>query len=174
MFGILEAVICTSFSLVTPPITTTCNYFQSIPNEEQISTSNNNLPFKQYNVIEDANYGIVRTYISMNIQNYKKEMNYLNELFENYEDHHKEIISYLNSKSKDQHYKDLFDWILQNENNENKYLILSFILDSDINIFDIWYVKNLKKCINSDDILLRKRALSIYGLYRKQFEDLSC
>lgn len=60
--------------------------------------------------------------------------------------------------------------LMESKNINDKYLILSSLLDTDINIFENWYLKYLNECINSDDITIKMKAKAIYDLYEEDFK----
>lgn len=60
--------------------------------------------------------------------------------------------------------------LMEIQNINDKYLILSSLLDTNINIFEKWYVKYLDECINSNDITIKMKAKAIYDLYEEDFK----
>ncbi len=60
--------------------------------------------------------------------------------------------------------------LMENQNINDKYLILSSLLDTNINIFEKWYLKYLNECINSNDITIKMKAKAIYDLYEEDFK----
>lgn len=91
-----------------------------------------------------------------------KETNYVSCLLD--------ILDYVNSHYEKGDFAIFFDNIMESKNINDKYLVLSSLLDTDINIFEKWYLKYLKECINSDDIDIKMKAKSIYELYEDSFK----
>lgn len=60
--------------------------------------------------------------------------------------------------------------LMEIQNINDKYLILSSLLDTNINIFEKWYLKYLNECINSNDITIKMKAKAIYDLYEEDFK----
>lgn len=60
--------------------------------------------------------------------------------------------------------------LMENQNINDKYLILSSLLDTNINVFEKWYLKYLNECINSNDITIKMKAKAIYDLYEEDFK----
>lgn len=91
-----------------------------------------------------------------------KETNYFSSL--------SDILDYVNSHYKKEDFVTFFNDIMESKNINDKYLILSSLLDTDINIFEKWYLKYLNECINSDDINIKMKAKQIYDLYEEAFK----
>ena len=54
---------------------------------------------------------------------------------------------------------------------ETIFKFLNILLSSNINIFTSWYKQGLSKCIDSNNISIKKKALNIDSLYKKYFEE---
>lgn len=91
-----------------------------------------------------------------------KEPNYFSILLD--------MLNYVNSHYEKEDFVEFFDNVMRYKNINDKYLILSSLLDTDINIFEKWYLKYLNECINSDDINIKMKAKSIYDLYEDAFK----
>ena len=169
--GMAGMALCSTFSIVSQKQSDT-NFYDNIQIEQNFITNDSIKSF--ISLLGDVNYASLRYKIFENKMNYSAEMRRLDFLFEDVENYQPEIVEFFESNYEKDYFIDMFNWIIDKENDANKYLMLSSLLDTDIDIFTEWYVKSLKKCMNSSDFLLKKRSMSIYRLYEKKFEEVLC
>ena len=165
MTNILGLVIA-SFSIATPSITSTNNYATKLYRNEPFSMVRR-YNVNDYVIKDDVNY-IFNNKGMIDI--FEKQVRYLETLLDDYEEMQSEILLFLKKCYEDINFKQLFDYIMTHTKDENKYLVLSSFLDTDVDIFSNWYVSGLRKCIQSSDAGVKMRATSIYNLYKEYFE----
>ena len=68
----------------------------------------------------------------------------------------------------------MFNWIFNLLNDQEKFDVLSALLNSDINIFVEWYKKALMVCMKSKDCTIAKKSENIFNLYKEDFEEVTC
>lgn len=172
MNSIFTSVV-TIFTIFTPSLTSTNNYSLNNIQVEQFLNTHNYM-IKPYTINEDVNYSSMKETIIKNYDYFNEEIKKINNLLNEYEDNQHEILRFLISHYKKDNFVTFFDYMMNKQNINNKYLILSFLLDTNINIFEKWYVKYLDECINSNDISIKMKAKAIYDLYEDSFKEIIC
>ena len=84
------------------------------------------------------------------------------------------IIFFIKNILKMDYFTNFYSWLFSKLSNNEKSLLLSIILGSNIDIFNTWYKKALQFCIDSDDIVLSSKAKDIYDLYSERFNNVIC
>lgn len=68
----------------------------------------------------------------------------------------------------------IFEAVMNEFDEEKRISILSDFLDTNINIFTTWYVKELFKCLKSEKQYIKLKAQSFYELYKNSFDKFVC
>lgn len=128
----------------------------------------------KYNNSGDTNLSTSKKTVKINERDFSNIMILLNEYIDDIDNYFDDFESLFLEKLQTSYFNEFFDWIIKNEKEKYLIQIVSILLNTDIDIFSLWYVKGLEKCINSDSCIISERAKSIYNLYKNKFEEVKC
>lgn len=134
---------------------------------------NNSFQQENYKGVHERNRSFLdfeQIYKNLYIKNFIIISTYLKESDIN-ED---KIVLFIKKLLKKDYFDNFYSWLFLKLNDCEKSTLLSIILSSNIDIFNTWYTKSLKFCINSDDIVLSNKAKDIYDLYSERFDKIIC
>lgn len=168
--------IVTSLTFVANPL---CTVFkENVNHETNEYTMSSSFDDKTF---EKENYKGIHMWTEclLNSENdysnlYYKEYLILNDYLNETEIDEEKVLSFIDSMIKKENFRNLYFFIFSELNEFQKNSLLLIILGSDIDIFNDWYTKSLRLCIESKDLVLANKARDIYNLYSERFEQIIC
>ncbi len=126
--------------------------------------------------LEFLNIGKWKKYEGSNtyFEFYSKELKLLKCYVNSEDDNEDKICSLFEGLVNEIYFDDMFNWIFNLLNDQEKFDVLSALLNSDINIFVEWYKKALMVCMKSKDCTIAKKSENIFNLYKEDFEEVTC
>ena len=83
----------------------------------------------------------------------------------------KDLEKTINKILKDKEGENILNQIYQSLNSYERVNFMCYILSTNLNVFNNWYLHLLMISFTSNDIVEQSRSKEIYGLYEKQFNE---